>query len=75
MEATAEAERDREDRQSQIKKRVQNPTMKWVFYMFQGVAEVHVKIKNNTLTDITNMTEDLKTILGQLGEHYEKYYS
>ncbi|CAJ35805.1 IS1634 family transposase [Methanocella arvoryzae] len=59
---------------SQTKKRIQNPTMKWVFYLFLGVAEVHVNIENHSLTEITHITDDLRTILDLLGEPYKKYY-
>jgi transposase len=59
---------------SQTKKRVQNPTMKWVFYLFQGVAEVVVNIKNHSLIEITHITDDLRTILDLLGEPYKNYY-
>ena len=55
-------------------KRVQNPTMKLVFYLFQGVAEVSVNIKNHSLIEITHITDDLRTILDLLGEPYKNYY-
>ena len=58
---------------SQIGKPVQNPTMKWIFYKFFGIAEI--RIEGRRKTTIVNMNEELKMITRLLGTDYEKYYS
>lgn len=59
---------------NQVKKQVQNPTMKWVFYMFLSIAVIQLMVKGKTHTAITNMTEELEQIVRLLGPDYEKYY-
>lgn len=59
---------------SQTKKPTDNPTMKWVFFLFHGVAEIHVEAGKIVLKGLTNMTDELRTVLGLLGNVYEKYY-
>lgn len=60
---------------NQVKKQVQNPTMKWVFYMFLSIAVIQLMAGGKTHTAITNMTEELEQIVRLLGPEYEKYYS
>lgn len=59
---------------SQTRKQVQNPSMKWVFFLFYGVAEMRIKRGDLMLREVINMTDELQTILGLLGTDYEKYY-
>jgi transposase len=60
---------------NQVKKQVQNPTMKWIFYMFLSIAVIQFMTGSKTHTAITNMTEELEQIVELLGPDYEKYYS
>jgi len=57
-----------------VKKQIQNPTMKWVFYLFMSIAVIRLMVGNKTHTAITNMTEELAEIVRLLGPAYEKYY-
>lgn len=59
---------------NQVKKQVQNPTMKWVFYMFLSIAVIQLMVGGKRHTAITNMTEELEQIVRLLGPDYEKYY-
>jgi len=59
---------------SQTKKQTQRPTLKWVFFLFRRVREYSVVIDGKRITKISNLTGDLKKILGLLGPPYEKYY-
>ena len=59
---------------NQVKKQVQNPTMKWVFYMFLSIAVIQLMVEGKRHTAITNMTRELEQIVRLLGPDYEKYY-
>jgi transposase len=59
---------------SQTKKRTQRPTLKWVFFLFRRVREYSVIVDGNRINKISNLSDDLKKILGFLGPSYEKYY-
>jgi transposase len=59
---------------SQTKKQVQNPSMKWAFFLFYGIAEIHIKQDDSLLKEVANLTDELQTILRLLGTDYEKYY-
>lgn len=60
---------------NQVKKQIQNPTMKWVFFMFLNIAVIQLMIEGKRHTAITNMTDELEQIVRLPGPHYEKYYS
>jgi transposase len=60
---------------NQVKKQVQNPTMKWIFYLFMGIIEIRQKDKKRTTAQLINMTDEQQQILDLLGPAYEKYYS
>jgi transposase len=60
---------------NQIKKQVQNPTMKWIFYLFMGVIEIRQTDKKKTNVQLINITDEQQKILVLLGPAYEKYYS
>lgn len=56
---------------SQLKKAVQNPTAKWVFYNFYGIEVLYLEDKMHILN---NKTEH-KKIVKILGDNYIKYYT
>ena len=60
---------------NQVKKQVQNPTMKWIFFLFMGVIEIRQLDKKKTNIQLINMTDEQQKILDLLGPAYEKYYS
>jgi transposase len=60
---------------SQTRKQVQNPSMKWVFFLFYGVAEMIIQQGDITLKEVTNMKDELQSLLRLLGTGYEKYYN
>lgn len=60
---------------NQVKKQIQNPTMKWVFYLFLSIAVIQLMVEGKQHTAITNMTKEREQIVRLLGPAYEKYYS
>ena len=59
---------------NQVKKPVQNPTMRWVFFLFRGVAEVEVMIDKAVETKVANMKDELWKILDMMGNECKNYY-
>jgi transposase len=56
------------------KKQIQNPTLKWVFFLFKRVKELIFKEGEEEEVVVTNMTPELWKILNLMGDAYEKYY-
>jgi transposase len=59
---------------NQVKKPVQNPTMRWIFFLFRGVAEVEIVIEGAVEAKVANMKDELWQILDLMGENCRKYY-
>ena len=59
---------------NQVNKPVQNPTMRWVFFLFRGITEATIRLGGASERGLSNMTEELWDILSLMGEEYEKYY-
>jgi transposase len=59
---------------NQLKKPTQKPTLKWVFYLFRGVADVKVRVMGAVHREMMYMTDVLKLIIRLLGPECEKYY-
>ena len=59
---------------NQVKKPVQNPTMRWVFFLFRGVTEVEIAIDEAVETKVANMKEELWKILDLMGVECKNYY-
>lgn len=53
---------------------IQNPTMKWIFQMFEGVGFVTIQTGNGIIQEITNLRAVLKEILCLLGEECMSFY-
>ena len=59
---------------NQVKKPVQNPTMKWIFMDFVGVVDITVQIGDKEYRQIANLNENALKIIGLLGKSCKKYY-
>lgn len=59
---------------NQLKKPIQNPTMKWIFTLFMRPAEVTVCLNSHIQRFIVNLDEDVTQILEIMGPSFEKYY-
>lgn len=59
---------------NQVKKSTQNPTIRWVFQMFEDILLLTVKEKDSEKNIIGNLTEAHNTVLRNLGKEVEKIY-
>lgn len=59
---------------NQVKKPVQNHTMRWVFFLFRGVTELTIRLGEAVERKVTNMSDELWDILSLIGEGCEKIY-
>ena len=59
---------------NQVKKPKQNPTMRWVFFLFRGITELTIILDENVEKRVVNMKDELWEILGLMGKECEKYY-
>ncbi len=59
---------------NQVKKPIQNPTMRWVFFLFRGITELTIIIDGIVEKRVANMTDELQEILSLMGKECEKYY-
>lgn len=59
---------------NQLKKPIQNPTMKWIFTLFMRPAEVTVSLNSHIQRFIVNLDEEVTQILELMGPAFEKYY-
>ena len=59
---------------NQVNKPVQNPTMRWVFFLFRGITEATIRFGEASEMGVANMTEELWDILSLMGGECEKYY-
>ena len=57
-----------------MNKPVQNPMMRWVFFMFRRIAEATIRLGGTSERRLVNMTEELGDIVSMMGEECEKYY-
>jgi transposase len=59
---------------NQVKKPIQNPTMRWVFFLFSGITEFTILLDGIVEKRVANMTDELWDILSLMGKECEKYY-
>lgn len=59
---------------NQLKKPIQNPTMKWIFMIFMRPAEVTLTVNSQIQRFIVNLDEEVTQILNIMGPPFEKYY-
>ena len=55
-------------------KPTQRPTLKWICFLFYGVAEVTVEIGNEVHREIANLKDYMIIVIRVLGKECEKYY-
>ncbi len=60
---------------NQLKKPIQNPTMKWIFTLFMRPAEVTVCLNSHIQRFIVNLDEDVTQILEIMGRHSKNIIS
>ena len=59
---------------NQLKKPIQNPTMKWIFTLFMRPAEVTVTLNSQIQRFIVNLDDEVIKILALMGPAFEKFY-
>ncbi len=59
---------------NQVKKFIQNPTMRWVFFLFRRITEYTIHLDGEVKRDVANVTDELWDILGLMGKECENYY-
>ena len=59
---------------NQLKKPIQNPTMKWIFTLFMRPAEVTVTLDSHIQRFVVNLNQEVIQILNLMGPQFEKYY-
>ena len=59
---------------NQLKKPVQNPTMKWIFTIFMRPAEVIISVNSQSKRFIVNLETETLDILDVLGPTFRNYY-
>jgi transposase len=55
-------------------KQTKRPTMRWIFFKFQGITELIIQKKRKVKSEILNMEEIHWKILSLMGEKYENIY-
>ena len=60
---------------NQKDKPINNPTLKWVFFLFRRVREITIIKEGNPTIKIQNLDSDNQKIVKLLGSECEKYYS
>jgi transposase len=55
---------------NQVKKWIENPTLRWIFQLFQGIHLV--KMEGREM--VSNLREEIRKILGYFSENCQKYY-
>jgi transposase len=59
---------------NQVKKQIQNPTLKWVFVLMRGITEVKIEVESQVIIKIANLDEVKDKIIRLMGKNCEKYY-
>ena len=59
---------------NRVKKPTQNPTMRWVFFLFRGITELTVILDGNVEKIVANITDELRDILSLMVKECKKYY-
>ena len=67
-------EKENESVPDQKGKPTKKPTMRWIFFKFQGITELFTQEEEEIETEVLNMEELHWKILGLLGEEYENMY-
>jgi transposase len=56
---------------NQVKKLIDNPTLSWIFQLFQGIHLVEREGKEM----VSNLREEIRKILSYFSKNCQKYYS
>jgi transposase len=67
-------EEENETVPDQKKKPTKTPTMRWIFFLFQGVTELYTKNKGKIRSEILNMEDVNWQILSLMGEKCKNIY-
>jgi len=59
---------------NQVKKPIQNPTMKWIFTIFMKPAEVILSVNSQSKRFIVNLEDETLDILKIMGPSFRNYY-
>jgi transposase len=59
---------------NQLKKPIQNPTMKWIFTLFMRPAEVIISVNSQSTRFIVNLEDETLDILNVMGPSFGNYY-
>jgi transposase len=60
---------------NQLKKPIQNPTMKWIFTIFMRPTEVIFSMNSQSKRFIVNLEDETLDILNVMGPSFSNYYS
>jgi transposase len=67
-------EKENESVPDQKGKLTKKPTMRWIFFKFQGITELCTQEEGEIEAEVLNMEEFHWKVLGLLGEEYENMY-
>lgn len=56
---------------NKVKKSIQNPTPRWVFFLFRGITELTIQLDETVEKKVANMTDELWDILSVMGKNAE----
>jgi len=59
---------------SQTKKETQRPSMKWIYFLFRSINELHIQTDNHTRKIVVNLNNLLKRIIGYFGQRAQAIY-
>ena len=59
---------------SQTKKEIQNPSMRWIYFLFRSINELHIDIEGHTKKIVVNLSHLLKRIVRHFGERAQAIY-
>jgi transposase len=60
---------------NQLKKEIQNPTMKWIFTVMRGIQVAYVEIDGIIHRSIINLNEQQRNILNCFGDNIKAFYT
>jgi len=58
----------------QQNKATQNPSLKWIYFLFLGVSEVRIRMAGQETQMVSNVNELLKQIIGYCGKRAQEIY-
>lgn len=55
-------------------KQTQNPSLKWIYFMFIGIRQVTIKVGEQETQMVSNLTDTMKQIIGYCGKRAQEIY-